>query len=67
MTRKHFRDLADRLDSLRPQGEPPCPILMAWWRRTVHSMANFCAAQNGRFNRGRFLTACGYTPAGNNT
>jgi hypothetical protein len=62
MTKKHFKALATELKYRKP-----CRIVqprgydtrLDTWRSAVDGVANVCASFNGRFDRGRFLTACG--------
>jgi hypothetical protein len=58
MTRKDYLALSSALAvnkpnvTLNPQG-------YAVWLKTVHSVADVLAYDNGRFQRQRFLEACG--------
>lgn len=66
MTRKHFKDLAERLKREKPEW---CDALssgvnsakIAQWRNIVSTMVGFCKAYNSNFDEGRFLAACGLT------
>lgn len=68
MSNKHFQDLAGRLKAMRPSGENKHATAKSkhlaegrldQWRKMVKGMADFCANQNERFNRTRFLEAVG--------
>jgi hypothetical protein len=58
MSRKHFRALADALKAEKP-GDNWNPNKRVQWELDVKAIANTCAMFNCRFNRSRFLTACG--------
>lgn len=66
MTRKHFQAIADTLASLRPI---PCESSSErqrgieigrahQWETAMEAMADMCARENPRFDRGRFFRAC---------
>ena len=55
MTRKHFADLAHNLASVRP---PPGPSRETW-TASVKAVAEVCAFYNPRFDRSKFMEACG--------
>jgi hypothetical protein len=58
MTRAHFQLIADALKASTPlarDGE----VAMRQWGLTVYELATRLAATNGRFQRERFLRACG--------
>jgi|6_EtaG_2_1085325.scaffolds.fasta_scaffold62706_2 hypothetical protein len=60
MTRKHFIQLAKIcLLNTDPRGNEDC--YDAYQRRIslANDLADFCEAQNYRFDRSRFLAACG--------
>ncbi len=67
MTRKDFQRIADELRAVRPYsmvGTYSAAEAMAthqreMWVRTVRAVGTACYAANGRFDRGRFDTACG--------
>ncbi len=68
MSRKDFVALAARLKAMRPAGENTHASQKAknvaagrldQWREMVKGMADFCQSQSERFDRERFLTACG--------
>jgi hypothetical protein len=50
MSRKHFQAIANAIRAITNLEER---------RRTAELLAAVCAASNPRFNRGRFLNACG--------
>ena len=62
MTKKHFKALAGELKYRKP-----CKIAkprgysarLEAWESVVEGVAGVCATFNPRFDRGRFLTACG--------
>lgn len=72
MTRKHFSAIAAELRRQRPDlrgvvGQPTYASSPAWdrgaydeWATIVIGMADTLHTFNGRFNRDRFLSACGY-------
>lgn len=53
MSKKHFIELADCLRDLKPQR--PSDGAMLQWKDMIDGLADFCAAQNPRFNRERWL------------
>lgn len=68
MSKKHFNDLASRLSALKPTLASNGAKLslrthkqgrLNQWQDMVKEVASFCAAQNPRFDRDRFLAACG--------
>ncbi len=58
MTRKHFQALA----AIVAKCESSTSDDVHW--RLANDMADFCAQQNTRFDRDRFMVACGYIKAG---
>jgi len=62
MTSKHFRALAAELADARPDAPAGSPA-RAHWERDTLAIADACYASNGRFDRGRFLRACGWDVA----
>ena len=58
MTRKDFEVVAKALKAAKPDREDGFYVAVQW-RRTVAEMAAALALTNGRFNRDRFLRACG--------
>ena len=67
MTRQHFQAIADTLKNLEPiarvgDGVGVCPTETGrseQWALATEAFADMCAQQNYRFDRGRFLAACG--------
>lgn len=66
MTKKHFQALADalkdthdRLTRIQASRPVDCADALMGWRQTVNDVADVCAQTNPRFNRARFLKACG--------
>ena len=57
MSKKHFKRLAEIVRT-QVEGAATEDQKMAA-RSLAHLMADFCAEFNGRFDRGRFLAACG--------
>ena len=55
MTMKHFRQLADLVATYQDRIPDPDLVDLAG------DLADVCAQTNPRFDRGRFLTACGFT------
>lgn len=61
MTRKHFEEIALHLYNLRPIALSDAgKAQLCQWRAHVEVMAAFCTLQNTRFDRDRFMEACGY-------
>jgi len=58
MSKKHFDALAAALRSAFAH-EPQGGITRAQWERDVHAIADACAAASPRFDRARFIRACG--------
>ena len=58
MTRKDFEGLASILRDLYPVPENN-PNPNRYWLLCVNELASWCATQNPRFDRHRFLKACG--------
>lgn len=56
MTRKHFQALAAMLKQAKPIG---AGMDRYCWHRLCHQLADFCQSQNARFDRAKFLEACG--------
>jgi hypothetical protein len=67
LTRKDFQALADhiRIDCSPTQvryvveGQPAEVVAQVIQKHIAHTMADFCKSQNVRFDRERFLKACG--------
>ena len=55
MTRKDFEMIAATLKASRMDGEEAS----AQWCTACHAFAEMCSRTNPRFNRSRFLKACG--------
>lgn len=59
MTKKHFIALADAIRATRPASigyhDDGTSTEIEQWERDVRSLAAFCAAQNPRFNRERWM------------
>lgn len=55
MTRKHFQALAAMLKQSRPDNPADC----IRWYALCNQLADFCQSQNARFDRAKFLEACG--------
>ena len=58
MTRKHFIALARALNDARPIMHDGTDYYKGWFR-CVNAIADVCAQTNARFDRARFLAACG--------
>lgn len=61
MSKKHFEALAETLKAVKP--EPSFGFgddATKQWKRDVEAVADRLASFNTRFNRERFLEACGY-------
>lgn len=68
MFKNQFVELAAELRATRPSGENKFATTkarhvalgrMQQWEEMVKTVADFCRGQNGSFDRGRFLAACG--------
>ena len=68
MTQKYLIDLAKHLLCVRPTGanglagrteKVKAAGRMEGWLETVKACADFCAVSNPRFDRSRFMLACG--------
>jgi hypothetical protein len=61
MTKQHFESIADVLKRERPDrdGTRWAAGARDEWSTIVLQFAAMCAAQNARFDRARFLIACG--------
>lgn len=55
MTKKDFIALAAKMQALKPSSN--APAVMAHWKLTCEALADFCAGQNPRFDRSRWLAA----------
>lgn len=62
MSKKHFIKLAEALKQTRPER---IGLENKWhqWCLMVRAVADVCASTNERFDRGRFLAACGMEDA----
>ena len=67
MTRKHFITLAKALKCTRPQRYygvvPPddtYEVRLRIWRKCNEAVADVCQSTNTRFDRDKFLAACGF-------
>ena len=49
MTKRHFIDLADRLRGVMPHNKN------RQWEETIEALTQFCAAENPRFDKQRWL------------
>lgn len=54
MTRQHFKAIAAAMAAVKPTRNT------AQWDKHVLALADMCAQENPRFDRTRFLAACGY-------
>lgn len=59
MTKKHFVALAASLASTKPDANVDAPEHYAQWLFDARAIADVCASTNARFDRARFLAACG--------
>jgi hypothetical protein len=55
MTKRHFIRLASLLHSIKPTSEQQ----YKQWEETVYAIAGLCGSFNPRFDRTRFVDACG--------
>jgi len=62
MTRKDFEAIAATLLQTKPLHAEGKNGIALQWRTTVSAFADMCSGQNPRFDRARFLKACGVTP-----
>lgn len=64
MTRKHFALIAEALRRARPapveQASFGDALAFQAWQRAVSNLAGALAGTNARFDRERFLSACGF-------
>jgi hypothetical protein len=63
MTHKDFKALAVRLHSNRPKKSDCDDITTteySLWQAMVSDVADVCSMSNPRFDRDKFLEACGY-------
>ena len=58
LTRKHFKNLAHGLSLEKPDGSDKT-IAMRTWVRSCLAVAGVCHNSNPRFDKQRFLEACG--------
>ena len=61
MTKQDYELIANAIWRASPTALAPAdlPILRQAWASTAHHVADALAAQNPRFDKARFLTACG--------
>lgn len=62
MSRKHYQAMAEALKNERQyidSTDAPRSPRLSQWSRDVQAVADVFAADNGRFDRGRFERACG--------
>lgn len=57
MSAKHFAAIAASLKAARPN--VPTPAELALWVQCCKEIASTCESANARFDRARFLAACG--------
>lgn len=65
MTRKDFQAIADCIKATDPRNRVSFFALqddgrLRQWIETVEEFCAMCREQNSRFDKARFLTACGY-------
>jgi len=60
MSKKHFKEFAETLKHARPDH----PEALKTWKRITEDIARDCRQFNPRFDRERFLDACGYYEGG---
>lgn len=62
MQKRHFEALAAALRAVKPGNNEAArltPVAYLQWSRDVNAAANVLASFNPRFDRARFLQACG--------
>ena len=59
MTKRHFIRLASLLHSIKPTSGPTIEQQYKQWEDTVYAIAGLCGSFNPRFDRTRFVDACG--------
>lgn len=59
MTKKHFQALADALKSVRDDAMGKTVSQYEIWEECCAAISAVCGDHNPRFDRSRFLTACG--------
>ena len=65
MTKRHFTALASALHDTRPPQHDAGE--WATWLATVYAIVTVCQNANPRFDRDRFMRACGVDPYGRAT
>lgn len=63
MSKKHFQALADALRASKVLPIAGWENVHTQWKIDVIAVADVCAAQNSRFDRSRFYSACGMEDA----
>jgi hypothetical protein len=65
MTKQHFEQVAEMFRTNRPSTSEDNPLLwpieLVQWETCVVDFASIAAQGNPRFDRARFMRACGYT------
>jgi hypothetical protein len=59
MTKQHFEEFARLMNAEQGLHQPQSPQWLALYTFTC-SWADVCYRSNPRFNRGKFMTACGF-------
>lgn len=64
MTRKHFREIAQRLSNAKPAATDPHDLeglaRLEGWRNAVLAVNRALAEFNSNYDRSRFFDACGF-------
>ena len=60
LTQKHFQKMSNAVSYVRKLGTPDQPVREETLRVIARELAAICAEDNPRFDREKFLRACGF-------